>query len=53
MKLTKREEKIVDYLRKNGRSLVKDIVVSFQNPSHYNTISTIYWLVYNLVTNII
>lgn len=42
MKLTNREEEIMDYLWKNGPSFVKDIVSSFDNPKpHYNTISTI------------
>ncbi len=42
MKLTNREEQIMDYLWKNGESFVKDIIASFEDPKpHYNTISTI------------
>lgn len=41
MKLTNREEQIMDYLWENGASFVKDIITSFNNPRpHYNTIST-------------
>ncbi len=42
MKLTNREEQIMDYLWENGASFVKDIITSFDDPKpHYNTISTI------------
>ncbi|MDD2285746.1 MAG: BlaI/MecI/CopY family transcriptional regulator [Paludibacter sp.] len=42
MKLTNREEQIMNYLWVNGKSFVKDIISSFDNPKpHYNTISTI------------
>lgn len=42
MKLTKREEQIMDYLWKHGPSFVKDIKASFDAPEpHYNTISTL------------
>lgn len=42
MKLTYREEQIMDYLWKHGPSFVKDIKASFKDPEpHYNTISTI------------
>jgi BlaI family transcriptional regulator, penicillinase repressor len=42
MKLTNREEQIMNYLWENGKSFVKDIISSFDNPKpHYNTISTI------------
>ena len=42
MKLTKREEQIMDYLWENGASFVKDIIGAFEDPKpHYNTISTI------------
>ena len=42
MKLTNREEQIMNYLWENNESFVKDIISSFDNPKpHYNTISTI------------
>ena len=42
MKLTNREEQIMDYLWNNGPSFVKDIIVSLEDPKpHYNTISTL------------
>jgi BlaI family penicillinase repressor len=42
MKLTNREEQIMDYLWKHGPSFVKDIRASFDAPEpHYNTISTL------------
>ncbi|MGF1587114.1 MAG: BlaI/MecI/CopY family transcriptional regulator [Bacteroidales bacterium] len=42
MKLTNREEQIMNYLWENGESFVKDIISSFDKPKpHYNTISTI------------
>ena len=42
MKLTNREEQIMDYLWKHGPSFVKDIQASFEDPKpHYNTISTL------------
>lgn len=42
MKLTNREEQIMNYLWENGESFVKDIISSFDDPKpHYNTISTI------------
>lgn len=42
MKLTSREEQIMDYLWEHGPSFVKDIKSSFVDPDlHYNTISTI------------
>lgn len=42
MKLTNREEQIMNYLWENGESFVKDIISSFDKPQpHYNTISTI------------
>ena len=42
MKLTKREEQIMDYLWENGPSFVKDIKASFDDPQpHYNTVSTL------------
>lgn len=41
MKLTNREEQIMDYLWEHGASFVKDIVSSFEDPKpHYNTVST-------------
>ena len=41
MKLTNREEQIMDYLWLNGPSFVKEIVASFDDPKpHYNTVST-------------
>ncbi|MCP4311790.1 MAG: BlaI/MecI/CopY family transcriptional regulator [Bacteroidetes bacterium] len=42
MKLTNREEQIMDYLWENGPSFVKDIKFSFGDPEpHYNTVSTL------------
>ena len=42
MKLTNREEQIMNYLWEKGASFVKDIISSFDDPKpHYNTISTI------------
>jgi len=42
MKLTNREEQIMDYLWVNGPSFVKDIISSFEDPKpHYNTVSTL------------
>ncbi|MFH0761423.1 MAG: BlaI/MecI/CopY family transcriptional regulator [Bacteroidota bacterium] len=42
MKLTHREEQIMDFLWEQGPSFVKDIVITFEDPKpHYNTISTI------------
>ncbi len=42
MKLTNREEQIMNFLWENGESFVKDIISSFDDPKpHYNTISTI------------
>ena len=42
MKLTNREEQIMDFLWENGASFVKDIIEAFEDPKpHYNTISTI------------
>jgi predicted transcriptional regulator len=42
MKLTNREEQIMDYLWEHGPSFVKDIKGSFEDPQpHYNTISTL------------
>lgn len=42
MKITNREEQIMDYLWENGESFVKDIVKTFEEPKpHYNTVSTI------------
>ena len=42
MKLTNREQQIMDYLWKHGPSFVKDIKASFGDPEpHYNTISTL------------
>lgn len=42
MKLTNREEQIMEYLWLNGESFVKDIISSFDDPKpHYNTVSTI------------
>ena len=42
MKLTNREEQIMDYLWEHGPSFVKDIKASFESPEpHYNTISTL------------
>ena len=42
MKLTNREEQIMDYLWEHGPSFVKDIISSFEDHKpHYNTISTI------------
>ena len=42
MKLTNREEQIMDYLWENGPSFVKDIKACFGNPEpHYNTVSTL------------
>lgn len=41
MKLTNREEQIMDYLWENGPSFVKDIKTCFGSPEpHYNTVST-------------
>ena len=41
MKLTKREEEIMDYLWEHGPSFVKDIKASFgDRMPHYNTVST-------------
>lgn len=41
MKLTSREEQIMDYLWEHGPSFVNDIKASFNDPQpHYNTIST-------------
>ena len=41
MKLTGREEQIMDYLWEHGPSFVKDIRASFEDPKpHYNTVST-------------
>lgn len=41
MKLTSREEQIMEYLWQHGPSFVKDIKASFESPApHYNTIST-------------
>ena len=42
IKLTNREEQIMDYLWENGPSFVKDIKTSFGQPEpHYNTVSTL------------
>ena len=42
MKLTNREEQIMDYLWENGPSFVKDIRTSLGSPEpHYNTVSTL------------
>lgn len=42
MKLTNREEQIMDFLWEQGPSFVKDIVSTLEDPKpHYNTISTI------------
>lgn len=42
MKLTNREEQIMDYLWKHGPAFVKDIKASFSDPApHYNTVSTL------------
>ena len=42
MKLTNREEQIMDYLWEHGPSFVKDIRTAFGNPElHYNTVSTL------------
>jgi len=42
MKLTNREEQIMDYLWEHGPSFVKDILASFDDPKpHYNTVSTL------------
>jgi BlaI family transcriptional regulator, penicillinase repressor len=42
MKLTNREEQIMDYLWENGPSFVKDIKSAFGSPEpHYNTVSTL------------
>lgn len=42
MKLTNREQQIMDYLWEHGPSFVKDIKASFEAPEpHYNTISTL------------
>ncbi len=42
MKLTNREEQIMDYLWGHGPSFVKDIKASFKDPKpHYNTVSTL------------
>ncbi len=42
MKLTNREEQIMDFLWNEGASFVKDIVGALDDPKpHYNTISTI------------
>lgn len=42
MKLTNREEQIMNYIWEYGASFVKDIMASFDNPKpHYNTVSTI------------
>jgi len=41
MKLTNREEQIMDFLWENGPSFVKDIQASFEDSKpHYNTVST-------------
>lgn len=41
MKLTNREEQIMNFLWENGPSFVKEIVASFEDTKpHYNTIST-------------
>lgn len=41
MKLTNREEQIMDFLWENGASFVKDIIAVFEDPKpHYNTVST-------------
>jgi predicted transcriptional regulator len=42
MKLTNREEQIMDFLWERGASFVKDMIEAFDDPKpHYNTISTI------------
>ena len=42
MKLTNREEQIMDYLWENGPSFVKEIKEVFTDPElHYNTVSTL------------
>jgi len=42
MRLTNREEEVMEYLWDNGPSFVKDIISSFEGQKpHYNTISTI------------
>ena len=42
MKLTNREEQIMDYLWEHGPSFVKDIKAAFGQPEpHYNTVSTL------------
>ncbi len=42
MKLTNREEQIMDFLWEKGASFVKDIIGVFGDPKpHYNTVSTI------------
>lgn len=42
MKITDREEEILNYFWKNGKSFIKDIVASHNDPKpHYNTISTL------------
>lgn len=42
MRLTNREEQIMDYLWEHGASFVKEIISMFDDPKpHYNTISTI------------
>jgi len=42
MKLTNREEQIMDFLWEKGASFVKDIIGAFEDPKpHYNTVSTI------------
>lgn len=42
MKLTGREEQIMDYLWEWGPSFVKEVLASFEDPKpHYNTISTL------------
>ncbi len=41
MKITNREEQVMEFIWKNGASFVKDIIDSFDDPKpHYNTIST-------------
>jgi len=42
MKLTGREEQIMDYLWEKGPSFVKEVMAAFEEPQpHYNTISTL------------
>jgi BlaI family transcriptional regulator, penicillinase repressor len=42
MKLTNREEQIMDFLWEAGPSFVKEVVSTFEDPKpHYNTVSTI------------